>query len=212
MADLVIKYERIATESAPPTPCKSTSKRAMSLVGCEGSPGPPPAVAGGPPLPASSEGSPPHRGSCVAGDRPSCCRCGQLRSAAQPRESSNKRKRFSGSEAENLKIETGDKTCADGNPRRETPAPSLDARRRPQTQPPPSAAPGANAGKVKAACAAAEIEAYLSAVEREQQRRFAEKYNYDVVNDVPLEGRYEWIPLNAGAVVGNAEATGDGTD
>ncbi|XP_010028484.2 cyclin-dependent kinase inhibitor 1 [Eucalyptus grandis] len=196
MADLVIKYERIATEPAPPTPCKSTSKRAMSLVASEEPPGPPPsapAVATGPPISASPEGPPPPG----RGDRPSCCRCGQLPSAVKSRGNSNKRKRSSGSEAENLKIESEDKTCADGNLSRETPA-SLDARRRqPETQPPP--APGADAAKVKST-RAAEIEAYLSAAEREQQRRFAERYNYDVVNDAPLEGRYEWIPLNVGAV------------
>ncbi|XXG86602.1 hypothetical protein AAC387_Pa11g1464 [Persea americana] len=40
-----------------------------------------------------------------------------------------------------------------------------------------------------------EIDAFFSKFEKEEQRRFAEKYNYDVVKDVPLEGRYEWVKL-----------------
>ncbi|XP_030450555.2 cyclin-dependent kinase inhibitor 7-like [Syzygium oleosum] len=188
MADLARKYERIATDSAPPTPTKSTSKRTMPLV-VSGEPPAPPS-----PTPAVASGLP----SIPTGDRPSCFRCDHLRTAVKSGENPNKRKRFLASEAEDLKIETEDKTCSDGNLRREAPA-SLDAPRRPETQPPPAPAAGAEAAKVRSACAA-EIEAYLSAMEREQQRRFADKYNYDVVNDVPLEGRYEWIPINVGAV------------
>lgn len=114
-------------------------------------------------------------------------------------------------QAEDLKIETEDKTCSDGNlrfrfsavssfpvlllpwgvrissmrmagteilsrstpHRREAPA-SLDAPRRPEMRPPPAPAAGADAAKVRSACAA-EIEAYLSTMESEQQRRFADK-------------------------------------
>lgn len=42
---------------------------------------------------------------------------------------------------------------------------------------------------------AAEIEAFFSAAEKDDQKRFAEKYNYDVQKDVPLEGRYQWVRL-----------------
>ncbi|CAM8912320.1 unnamed protein product [Rhodiola kirilowii] len=42
----------------------------------------------------------------------------------------------------------------------------------------------------------AELEDFFAAVENRIQQRFIQKYNYDVVNDVPLaEGRYEWVPL-----------------
>ncbi|MCD7446097.1 hypothetical protein HAX54_037304 [Datura stramonium] len=41
----------------------------------------------------------------------------------------------------------------------------------------------------------AEIEEFFSAAEKREQKRFAEKYNYDIVKDVPLEGRYEWVRL-----------------
>ncbi|KAM7527401.1 hypothetical protein LguiB_030811 [Lonicera macranthoides] len=40
-----------------------------------------------------------------------------------------------------------------------------------------------------------ELEEFFTHAEREDQRLFTEKYNFDVVNDVPLEGRYEWVRL-----------------
>ncbi|MCL7034664.1 hypothetical protein MKW94_018249 [Papaver nudicaule] len=40
-----------------------------------------------------------------------------------------------------------------------------------------------------------EIKDFFSAFEKHEEKRFLEKYNYDIVKDVPLEGRYEWISL-----------------
>ncbi|KAF3435386.1 hypothetical protein FNV43_RR22475 [Rhamnella rubrinervis] len=40
-----------------------------------------------------------------------------------------------------------------------------------------------------------ELEEFLANAERSEERQFTEKYNFDFVNDVPLEGRYEWFPL-----------------
>ncbi|GJT60635.1 cyclin-dependent kinase inhibitor 7-like protein isoform X1 [Tanacetum coccineum] len=42
---------------------------------------------------------------------------------------------------------------------------------------------------------AAEIDDFFAAAEKKEQKRFAEKYNYDFVNDVPMEGRYQWVRL-----------------
>lgn len=42
---------------------------------------------------------------------------------------------------------------------------------------------------------AAELEAFFAAAEKYEQKRFAEKYNYDIVKDVPLEGKYQWVRL-----------------
>ncbi|KAK4378423.1 hypothetical protein RND71_000285 [Anisodus tanguticus] len=42
----------------------------------------------------------------------------------------------------------------------------------------------------------AEIEEFFSVAEKREQKRFAEKYNYDIMKDVPLEGRYQWVSLN----------------
>ncbi|CAI9770638.1 unnamed protein product [Fraxinus pennsylvanica] len=40
---------------------------------------------------------------------------------------------------------------------------------------------------------AREIEEFFARAEQSQQRLFMEKYNFDVANDVPLPGRYEWV-------------------
>ncbi|XP_022897859.1 cyclin-dependent kinase inhibitor 7-like isoform X2 [Olea europaea var. sylvestris] len=42
----------------------------------------------------------------------------------------------------------------------------------------------------------AELEEFFEAAEKLQQKRFAEKYNYDIVKDVPMEGKYQWVRLN----------------
>ncbi|VFQ65795.1 unnamed protein product [Cuscuta campestris] len=53
---------------------------------------------------------------------------------------------------------------------------------------------------------AAEIEEFFSASEKYQQKLFREKYNYDVEKDLPLEGRYEWVPLKATAAAPRCSA------
>ncbi|KAL7592036.1 cyclin-dependent kinase inhibitor 7 [Lactuca sativa] len=41
----------------------------------------------------------------------------------------------------------------------------------------------------------AELEEFFSEAEKYEQKRFTEKYNYDIVKDVPMEGRYQWVRL-----------------
>ncbi|XP_039009309.1 cyclin-dependent kinase inhibitor 7-like isoform X2 [Hibiscus syriacus] len=41
----------------------------------------------------------------------------------------------------------------------------------------------------------AELEEFFSVAEGKLQNHFAEKYNYDILKDEPLEGRYGWIRL-----------------
>lgn len=43
---------------------------------------------------------------------------------------------------------------------------------------------------------AAEIEEFFSHAEKKQQAMFRDKYNFDIVNEVPLPGRYEWVPVH----------------
>ncbi|KAG0494080.1 hypothetical protein HPP92_005074 [Vanilla planifolia] len=43
---------------------------------------------------------------------------------------------------------------------------------------------------------AQEIEDFFAESEQSQRILFTKKYNYDVVNDCPLPGRYEWIKLD----------------
>ncbi|XP_028780974.1 cyclin-dependent kinase inhibitor 3 isoform X2 [Neltuma alba] len=40
-----------------------------------------------------------------------------------------------------------------------------------------------------------EMEEFFAFAEKQQHRIFMEKYNFDVVNDVPLPGRYEWVQV-----------------
>ncbi|GAV80688.1 CDI domain-containing protein [Cephalotus follicularis] len=43
---------------------------------------------------------------------------------------------------------------------------------------------------------ASELEEFFSAAERNIQKQFLDKYNYDIVKDEPVEGRYEWVRLS----------------
>ncbi|XP_004492301.1 cyclin-dependent kinase inhibitor 4 [Cicer arietinum] len=40
-----------------------------------------------------------------------------------------------------------------------------------------------------------EMDEFFALAEKQQQAIFMDKYNFDVVNDVPLPGRYEWVPV-----------------
>ncbi|KAK2648616.1 hypothetical protein Ddye_016105 [Dipteronia dyeriana] len=40
-----------------------------------------------------------------------------------------------------------------------------------------------------------EIEEFFACPEQQQERLFIKKYNFDVVNDMPLPGRYEWVEV-----------------
>lgn len=40
-----------------------------------------------------------------------------------------------------------------------------------------------------------EMEEFFVYAEKQQQRIFIEKYNFDFVNDLPLPGRYEWVQI-----------------
>ncbi|KVI09054.1 Cyclin-dependent kinase inhibitor [Cynara cardunculus var. scolymus] len=42
---------------------------------------------------------------------------------------------------------------------------------------------------------AAELEEFFAAAQKDLHKRFRDKYNYDIVNDIPLKGRFEWIQL-----------------
>ncbi|KAK8710338.1 hypothetical protein V6N13_145668 [Hibiscus sabdariffa] len=42
----------------------------------------------------------------------------------------------------------------------------------------------------------ADLEEFFAAAEKKVKKQFTEKYNYDIVKDEPLEGRYQWVRLN----------------
>ncbi|KAL9228315.1 hypothetical protein vseg_003908 [Gypsophila vaccaria] len=41
-----------------------------------------------------------------------------------------------------------------------------------------------------------EMEDFFAGFELHQQELFLQKYNYDIVNDIPLPGRYEWVRVD----------------
>ncbi|KAL9152315.1 hypothetical protein ABFS82_11G114400 [Erythranthe guttata] len=41
----------------------------------------------------------------------------------------------------------------------------------------------------------AELEEFFAAAENNLHKQFTNKYNYDIVKDQPLEGRYEWVQI-----------------
>ncbi|KAL7101343.1 hypothetical protein ACP275_08G048500 [Erythranthe tilingii] len=41
----------------------------------------------------------------------------------------------------------------------------------------------------------AELEDFFTAAEHNLQKQFIDKYNYDIVKDEPMEGRYEWVQI-----------------
>ncbi|GAA0139608.1 kinase inhibitor [Lithospermum erythrorhizon] len=41
-----------------------------------------------------------------------------------------------------------------------------------------------------------EVDELFAHFEQQQQRFFMEKYNFDIINDVPLPGRYEWVKVS----------------
>ncbi|KAK4426364.1 Cyclin-dependent kinase inhibitor 7 [Sesamum alatum] len=49
----------------------------------------------------------------------------------------------------------------------------------------------------------AELEEFFVAAEKNLQQQFIDKYNYDIVKDLPLEGRYEWVQIQDGENVHN---------
>ncbi|KAI3449889.1 hypothetical protein Pfo_006554 [Paulownia fortunei] len=43
---------------------------------------------------------------------------------------------------------------------------------------------------------ARDLEEFFACEEQSQQHLFMEKYNFDIVNDLPLPGRYEWVRVS----------------
>lgn len=44
----------------------------------------------------------------------------------------------------------------------------------------------------------AELEEFFAAAQEDLNKRFKDKYNYDILNDIPLTGRFEWIQVKPG--------------
>ncbi|KAJ8479418.1 hypothetical protein OPV22_023145 [Ensete ventricosum] len=80
-------------------------------------------------------------------------------------------------------VERGEMMASD-NPDEEAGDPDSTAEREPRRR-----------SMVEATPSETELEDFFAAAEIDLRRRFTQKYNFDVVEDAPLAGRYEWIPL-----------------
>ncbi|MCL7042918.1 hypothetical protein MKW94_007530 [Papaver nudicaule] len=49
--------------------------------------------------------------------------------------------------------------------------------------------------KERMASIESEIDDFFSVAEKQEQKRFSERYNFDFVRELPMEGRYEWVRL-----------------
>ncbi|XVE82775.1 hypothetical protein DITRI_Ditri16bG0032800 [Diplodiscus trichospermus] len=98
-------------------------------------------------------------------------------------------------EDESIEVETS--THFSSRERRE-PTPSSELRAEPEdldSTSRPSEANSRRRSTVEKMPTEAELEEFFAVAEKKLQKRFAEKYNYDIVKDEPLEGRYEWVRL-----------------
>lgn len=77
--------------------------------------------------------------------------------------------------------------------RRET-TPLREAGELESTARPPEKIPRRRSASVKMP-SEAELDEFFSAAEKSIQQKFINKYNYDIVKDQPLEGRYEWVEV-----------------
>ncbi|KAK8274938.1 hypothetical protein V6Z12_D10G105100 [Gossypium hirsutum] len=81
--------------------------------------------------------------------------------------------------------------------RRET-TPLSELRAEPEDMDPTSRPSGGNSRRrsmVEKMPTEAELEEFFVVAEEKLRNQFAEKYNYDILKDQPLEGRYEWARL-----------------
>ncbi|GKU94727.1 hypothetical protein SLEP1_g8174 [Rubroshorea leprosula] len=90
-------------------------------------------------------------------------------------------------EAENFEDETSTYSCSE---RRETTeSDELDSTSK------PSAVNCHRRSAAEKMPTEAELQEFFTAAEKDLQKQFVDKYNYDIVKDEPLDGRFEWVRL-----------------
>ncbi|KAI8542174.1 hypothetical protein RHMOL_Rhmol08G0118300 [Rhododendron molle] len=94
---------------------------------------------------------------------------------------------------EDVQIETS--TCFFGNRGRRETTPSSENQAESGDLGPMARPTEANSSSAGVMPSEIELDEFFAAAEKDIQKRFTDKYNYDVANDVPLGGRYEWIQL-----------------
>ncbi|KAK8562915.1 hypothetical protein V6N13_018533 [Hibiscus sabdariffa] len=89
-------------------------------------------------------------------------------------------------------FETEISTCININKFRETSEFSEDSE---EMEPPEKNPPPSKPKQQLETPSQEEIEEFFSVAEKYEQKRFVEKYNYDPVKDMPVDGRYQWVRL-----------------
>ncbi|XP_014506027.1 cyclin-dependent kinase inhibitor 7 [Vigna radiata var. radiata] len=133
---------------------------------------------------------------CCSGESPASC-CSSNGSFDE-----NRIIKFSDLEVENAQVETSTCNFGEQQMRREMSSdlritnsqevnseekkPTMQTKTKPRCYVPPAP---------QKMPAESELEEFFAAAEKDIQKRFSEKYNYDIVKDMPLEGRYEWVKL-----------------
>ncbi|CAH8261024.1 unnamed protein product [Arabidopsis lyrata] len=97
-------------------------------------------------------------------------------------------------ETHEIKTETETSTFINNKFRKET-SPVSEGLGETTTEMESSSATERKQPKVSKTPTPTEIEDFLSELENDNKKRFIEKYNFDIVNDEPLEGRYKWDRL-----------------
>ncbi|KAG7577822.1 Cyclin-dependent kinase inhibitor [Arabidopsis thaliana x Arabidopsis arenosa] len=97
-------------------------------------------------------------------------------------------------ETHEIKTETETETFINNNFRKET-SPVSEGLGETTTEMESSSATERKQPKVSKTPTPTEIEDFFSELENDSKKRFIEKYNFDIVNDEPLEGRYKWDRL-----------------
>ncbi|XP_065871761.1 cyclin-dependent kinase inhibitor 7 [Euphorbia lathyris] len=144
------------------------------------------------PVTSSNSGGFPAGDICSGGDSIACCSC-SIESSLLHKDS------LRVVDLEAKSFETESSTCIDNKFSRET-TPSSESY---DTDEMDSKAGGRKSCREKLMAKKKipnqeEIDQFFEEAEKElkkEQKRFADKYNYDIANDVPLEGRYQWVRL-----------------
>ncbi|KAG7582513.1 Cyclin-dependent kinase inhibitor [Arabidopsis suecica] len=96
-----------------------------------------------------------------------------------------------GVDLETHEIKTETETFINNNFRKET-SPVSESLGEATTEMESSSATERKQPKVSKTPTPTEIEDFFSELENDNKKQFIEKYNFDIVNDEPLEGRYKW--------------------
>ncbi|KAL2551995.1 cyclin-dependent kinase inhibitor 7 [Forsythia ovata] len=95
-----------------------------------------------------------------------------------------------------VEVETWTYDLVDCRKSRATSTPSSEVEAELESTARPQEANAGSRSKMQKMPSETELEEFFAAAEKDLQKQFTEKYNFDIMEDKPLEGRYEWVQLN----------------